>query len=91
MNNKNQDILKQFDVAIDETGSDSELGMFLTHWRGELENGRFKGIAIPEFTEGISKYARQNGNRVPLSVTKLMAMVNSHSALDGWGSGLWRL
>lgn len=85
---RKKDLSRQFVLAINDVGKNSELGIFLSTYQTKLAKNQLKGLEIPRFTEGISKVVRKSHQGVPTSVTKLISMINQRGILNGFGLGL---
>lgn len=85
---RKKDLSRQFVLAINDVGKNSELGIFLSTYQTKLAKNQLKGLEIQRFTEGISKVVRKSHQGVPTSVTKLISMINQRGILNGFGLGL---
>lgn len=85
---RKKDLSRQFVLAINDVGKNSELGIFLSTYQTKLAKNQLKGLEITLFTEGISKVVRKSHQGVPTSVTKLISMINQRGILNGFGLGL---
>ena len=85
---RKKDLSRQFVLAINDVGKNSELGIFLSTYQSKLDKNQLKGLEITRFTDGISKVVRKSHQGVPTSVTKLISMINQRGILNGFGLGL---
>lgn len=85
---RKKDLSRQFVLAINDVGKNSELGIFLSTYQTKLAKNQLKGLEITRFTDGISKVVRKSHQGVPTSVTKLISMINQRGILNGFGLGL---
>ncbi len=52
---RKKDLSRQFVLAINDVGKNSELGIFLSTYQAKLDKNQLKGLEITRFTDGISK------------------------------------